>query len=56
MAKHISEVEDGFALRRGVKKKKKKFKDECTIPPALPTTTFSVTAFNVAQAFGWASI
>jgi hypothetical protein len=38
MAADISEIEDGFALRRGVRKKKKKakFKEECTIPPALP--------------------
>src|SRR6266566_5572242 len=34
MAKHISEVEDGFALKRQRDKEKKpKVKGECTIPP-----------------------
>jgi hypothetical protein len=37
MATDISEIEDGFAHRRGVKKKKKaKVEGECTIPPTLP--------------------
>src|SRR5258705_11300135 len=34
MAKHVSEVEDGFALKRQRDKgKKRKVKGECTIPP-----------------------
>src|SRR5947207_6394306 len=43
MATDISEIEDGFALRHGVRKKKTKpkFKDECTIPPALPKHVLS---------------
>ena len=37
MATDISKIEDGFALRRGVKKKKKAtVKGECTIPPTIP--------------------
>jgi hypothetical protein len=49
MATDISEIGDGFALRRGVRKKKKKakFKDECTIPPALPKHVLStLVMFN----------
>src|SRR6266446_590093 len=48
MATDMSEIEDGFALRRGVRKKKKpKFKDECTIPPALPKHVLStLVMFN----------
>ncbi len=37
MAKHVSEVEDGFALKRKPKKakreEKRKVEGECTIPP-----------------------
>jgi hypothetical protein len=48
MATDISEIEDGFALRRGVRKKKKKakFEDECTIPPAIPKHVLSTLVMS----------
>ena len=48
MAVDISEIEDGFTLRRGVRKKKRaKFKEECTIPPAIPKHILStLVMFN----------
>jgi hypothetical protein len=43
MATDISEIEDGFAFRHGVKKKKKKakVKGECVIPPTIPKHVLS---------------
>jgi hypothetical protein len=43
MATDISEIEDGFALRRTVKRKNKKprFKEECKIPPTIPKHVLS---------------
>ena len=44
MATDLSKIEDGFALRRSVKKKKTKkpkFKEECTVPPTIPKHVLS---------------
>lgn len=42
MATDLTNIKDGFALQRGVRqKKKRKFKEECTIPPALPRHVLS---------------